>query len=419
MSQLNNIILNKASEIIERYNICPICLGRLFYNNEKISILKFSKILYINLNKDFKYIFSKNKKCYLCNNFFFNLFKVINWIVDRVEFYEFYSLNFGTRIPEYLVIREDYIRSKYEINGGLSLKSFINTHISKILSRILNRKIDSKNPDLKVIYDLEKSSLEIIPSNVYIYGRYLKLKRGIRQTRQYCKFCKGSGCSECSYTGFTNDPSIEGFLLKEFRDRFLGEVSIFHSAGREDLDVITVNTGRPFVIEVRRPLKRKINLKELEEFLNKVNEGYVLIKNLCYVDRKIMEKINVFSKYDEKTYRLVVKFNGEIDEDALRKIEEELRNRVIIQRTPLRVLYRRVDKFRYKMVYDVKANKIGENLVEFIIRCQGGLYVKELAHGDQGRTQPSIFSITGIPLEIISLDVISVAPELEKRLEIG
>jgi len=340
-------------------------------------------------------------------------------IIGRLDLYEFFSISFGTRIPEYLIIREDHIRSKYEINYGASLKSFINTNISKILSGVLNKKIDLKKPDLKVIYDLDKSSLEIIPSNIYIYGRYLKLKRGIRQTRQYCKFCKGSGCNECNYTGFTNDPSIEGFLLKEFRDRFLGEVSIFHAAGREDLDVITVNTGRPFIIEVRRPLKRRINLKELEEFLNKVNEGYVLIKNLCYVDRKIMEKINVFSKYDEKTYRLIVKFNGEIDEGALRKIEEELRNRVIIQRTPLRVLYRRVDKYRYKMVYDVKANKIAENLVEFIIRCQGGLYVKELAHGDQGRTQPSIFSITGIPLEIISLDVISVAPELEKRLKIG
>ncbi len=420
MYQLDNEI-NKLLLILNSYYICPICISRLFYNKEsKYSPLKFGKILikrYVEKTSD-KYYFkkNKNKRCYLCNNILLKITRIIIQIIDRLEFYEFSTFSVGIRISEMLLAREDRLRSSFGITSGFSLKSFFNFSISRLLEKILRKKVNTLEPDIRIIFDAINDRIEIVPSSIYVYGRYLKLKRNIRQTREYCKFCKGAGCIECDYSGYTKDPSIEGYLLEEFRNRFLGSSSVLHAAGREDIDVITYNTGRPFVIEIKRPLKRNLNLKEIESFLNKRNEGFVLIKNLKYVKREVMEKINVFSKYDEKTYRLLVEFEDEISKEMLERLEKEFTNKVIAQRTPLRVLYRRADKVRYKTVYEIKAKRIDERRVEFLIRCQGGLYIKELAHGDQNRTSPSIYSFLGIPFKIMFLDIISIAPELEKRL---
>jgi len=43
-----------------------------------------------------------------------------------------------------------------------------------------------------------------------------------------------------------------------------------------------------------------------------------------------------------------------------------------------------------------------------IIRCQGGLYIKELINGDDGRTTPNVSEIGGIPAKCLEIDVISI-----------
>jgi tRNA pseudouridine synthase 10 len=42
------------------------------------------------------------------------------------------------------------------------------------------------------------------------------------------------------------------------------------------------------------------------------------------------------------------------------------------------------------------------------IRCQGGLYVKELVTGDEGRTTPSVSEILKNKAKPIKLDVLNV-----------
>jgi tRNA pseudouridine synthase 10 len=63
----------------------------------------------------------------------------------------------------------------------------------------------------------------------------------------------------------------------------------------------------------------------------------------------------------------------------------------IKQQTPLRVLHRRADLIREKYIYEVKVKKVSLKRAELEIRCQGGLYVKELVSGDEGRTTPKRF----------------------------
>jgi len=89
---------------------------------------------------------------------------------------------------------------------------------------------------------------------------------------------------------------------------------------------------------------------------------------------------------------------------------------VIRQRTPRRVLHRRVDKERLKRVYNIIPRLIDEHTLELDILCQGGLYVKEFATSDEGRTKPSIAEVVGEVPEIVELDVIEIAPYIERQL---
>ncbi len=42
------------------------------------------------------------------------------------------------------------------------------------------------------------------------------------------------------------------------------------------------------------------------------------------------------------------------------------------------------------------------------IRCQGGLYVKELVSGDEGRTVPNVSDLLGNRAKTLKLDVLNV-----------
>jgi len=426
-----NKLINILEDIFSKYYICSICLSRLFYNSysKKINISlgkKLKKELkeFIIKNKKekaniiIKNLYRNSKECILCKNLFFKIKKIILNIIYKTQFYEFNTFYIGIKVPSNLIKIEDEIRTKYGITTGDSLKSFFNKVLCRIISKKTGKKVDFINPDLKIIYEMQNDLIEIEPTSLFIYGRYIKNKRGIRQTREYCDYCKGAGCSECNYTGYSNVPSIENYILPIFKEKFSAEDSILHAAGREDIDVITINTGRPFVVEVKRPLKRNVELKKIEEEINKNAKGDVIVKGLRYVDRDVMKKIKVLSKYEEKTYLLRVKFEKPVNKQILDFIVSQLNNRVIHQRTPTRVLYRRKDIVRYKMVYSVEYNQIDKQIVEFKINCQGGLYVKELAHGDNNRTNPSIASLAKMNVEVLSLDVISISPDLEKKLNL-
>ena len=87
-------------------------------------------------------------------------------------------------------------------------------------------------------------------------------------------------------------------------------------------------------------------------------------------------------------------------------MEEFFRDRTIRQRTPERVLRRRADIVRERNVYSVRGRILGRHIAEFTVMCDGGLYVKELAHGDKGRTDPSFSSLLSKEISVLFLDVL-------------
>ncbi|MEM1977128.1 MAG: tRNA pseudouridine(54/55) synthase Pus10, partial [Nitrososphaerota archaeon] len=182
----------------------------------------------------------------------------------------------------------------------------------------------------------------------------------------------------------------------------------FHGAGREDVDATVTGTGRPFILELKHPRRRFVDLAILERAVNEGARGKVEISGLEYSSRRELRLLKSLSPIASKTYEAVVELDGDVDEEALKLVEEKFRDIVVSQRTPRRVLRRRADKIRQKKVYYVEAEKLGDRVVKFRIKAQGGLYIKELIDGDEGRTEPNIAEVLGRRPLRIDLSVIEV-----------
>ncbi len=110
-------------------------------------------------------------------------------------------------------------------------------------------------------------------------------------------------------------------------------------------------------------------------------------------------------RYD-KTYLAEVDFEKNIDKKKLRLLKQ-LTKEPILQKTPLRVVHRRADKFRKRNVKKISWGSKGKKL-KLKITAESGLYIKELIAGDEGRTKPNVSDIVENKVRKISLDVIKI-----------
>jgi tRNA pseudouridine synthase 10 len=183
-----------------------------------------------------------------------------------------------------------------------------------------------------------------------------------------------------------------------------------HAAGREDVDVRMLCAGRPFIIEIKEPKLRKIDLEKLKWSVNLTAEGKIEIDALKFTSKEAVRRLKEGEKAN-KVYRAVVEFASELSEEEMLKIEA-LNDRLINQQTPTRVVHRRALRTRKRYVYGVKMKRLKPNRLEMRVHCQGGLYIKELVSGDEGRTTPSVAEIVGISAKCVELDVMKVEVEV-------
>ena len=111
------------------------------------------------------------------------------------------------------------------------------------------------------------------------------------------------------------------------------------------------------------------------------------------------------SRHD-KSYRAIVVCEKPITRNDLKKLDSLVE--VIRQKTPTRVLHRRADRFRKRRLISIRAKIINKKTFEIVVRCEAGMYVKELINGDSGRTQPSISQILGMACSCKELDVVDI-----------
>ncbi len=347
--------------------------------------------------------------CRLCTIDGESVFSRIERIAERaaelLREIEFDTFLAGCRPDPRLSDREDEVRAKHSLLHGETLKSDFNRELGKQLRTVLKKEVDFERPEIVVIYDMVADSIDLQISPVFIYGRYRKLQRGIPQSRWDCKNCGGKGCEKCNWTGRRYPDSIAEYIGEPILEVMQGRQYKFHAAGREDIDVLMLGNGRPFVIEISEPRIRRPDLDKLADLVNERAKGKVEIFDLEFATRELSQTLQSESSTNVKEYQALIQVEGDVNEEQLRSAEEKLRGTVVQQRTPTRVIHRRADKVRPKRVYEVTLKRRDDGLVEGHFRVQGGTYIKELISGDNGRTEPSIASLLGTPAKCVQLNV--------------
>ena len=188
--------------------------------------------------------------------------------------------------------------------------------------------------------------------------------------------------------------------------------AVLHGAGREDIDARMIGSGRPFVMEIVGPLRRKIDLQVLQETINRSAAGRVEVSLERWTRRGEVETIK--SDKGHKKYRILVEIQDPLSLHELQSALEALKGVTIYQRTPQRVAHRRADKIRERHATEI--TYLGNEPEGYVIEVTGeaGLYIKELISGDNGRTRPSLTEILGRPARVSRLDVVQVQSTREE-----
>jgi tRNA pseudouridine synthase 10 len=172
------------------------------------------------------------------------------------------------------------------------------------------------------------------------------------------------------------------------------------------------------VLEVKHPHRRDVDLAALEAEINEASDA-VEVEGLRYASHRMIERVKEHDA--SKTYRMTVAFDAPVNDEELQAALDELRGATINQRTPQRVDHRRADLVRERLVYDISGATTdkepdtpgGETTATLTVHGAGGLYVKELVSGDEGRTEPSLAGLLGVGAEVTALDVLAVEGEDE------
>lgn len=389
--------------------ICDNCLGRQFAKiSSGLSNDKRGKILKEVLRTKGEEL--KEGKCWVCNGLFENLETWVSRVLEKLSGYEFDSFLVGTKVSGMLLENEELIWELAGASYAEPLKAELNREVGKRIERRTGKIVDFERPEVVVILNLWTERVELQVNSVFIYGRYRKFRRGIPQTRWLCRECRGRGCVRCNFTGKMYAESVEELISGSILAEFKGEVMVLHGCGREDIDARMLGSGRPFVVEIKEPRRRKVDLQMLEEKVKEENKGKVEVIGLHYVKREVIAKIK--NAKAAKTYRVEVELKTRIKEEDLRNAVAKLSGAVIEQRTPTRVVHRRADLVRKRKVYNagLVSFDFEAQISVMEIKCDGGLYIKELISGDGGRTKPSLSELLGTEAEaeVKELDVVDV-----------
>jgi tRNA pseudouridine synthase 10 len=441
-------LLEKALEMLEKHPLCDHCLGRQFAllghgieNNDRGKALKLSltlqasalkqsknadgmknlKILATNgfsreaaetLRYLKKHISQKSqpKTCFLCENRLQLIDGIVQKALKKIANYEYTTFLVGVELPVAAEEREDEFKAAFAISYGESIRHEFGRLLGKKIEAQTGKTVEYRKPDIVLIINPFTEDVKIQVNPLFVAGRYRKLVRDIPQSKWFCSSCRGKGCEKCGWTGKLYPESVEELVSNPLLKAAEGEKTAFHASGREDIDARMLGSGRPFVVEISKPKKRFLDLRKIGETINDTATGKVEVSNLHFTNKDVVRRLKK-GESAQKEYRVLMEFENDTPEEGLRVLEEKLTGALVKQQTPLRVLHRRADLTREKYIYEVKVKKLSPKKAKMEIRCQGGLYVKELVSGDEGRTTPSVSGLLGNRAKPIKLDVLNVIME--------
>lgn len=348
--------------------------------------------------------------CWLCEGLFGELDALADVAFAALGPFEFRHFLVGTRLDPAMELREQEIHAALAL-GDRSERSQaeLNREVGKRVAARLGKPVEFKQPDLTVVVDTRFFDAQLQFGGLYVFGRYRKLSREIPQTKWPCNRCGGRGCVQCGLSGQQYPASVEALVAAPFLEASGATQESFHGAGREDIDARCLGAGRPFVLELKDPRVRSIDLAAMPERVARHAGGRVEIEGLRFTSKA--EVAHVKEHGGAKTYRARVAFERPVGADALEAAVAQLRGRAVRQRTPQRVEHRRADLVRERTVLAIAIVRADEAEAEIEVTGDAGLYIKELVSGDEGRTEPSLAELLGVPARVRELDIVGVGYE--------
>jgi tRNA pseudouridine synthase 10 len=415
-------VLDDARAVAEGGPVCDACLGRPFAdrsfgltNDERGRALRVS----LALEDDDPFEGVETDECWVCEGLIDTVDEWAERAAAAVEGIEFETYQVGTRAPPLVEENEALLREGAGLpaDAGEPFKTEFNREVGKRFGRLTETEVEFGRPDVQFLVDLREETLETTVHSAFVYGRYRKLKRDIPQTRWPCSDCDGTGrvgrepCDTCDGTGLLYQESVEQLVAPVVEDVMDGVGGTFHGAGREDVDARMLGTGRPFVVEVDEPRRRRVDTDRLEADVNAFAEGSVEVEGLRLATHEMVERVKELDA--SKTYRAEVRFETGVSEDDFAAALDELDGATVEQYTPNRVDHRRANLTRTRQVYAASGELADPRHATVDIHGEGGLYIKELVSGDEGRTEPSLAGLLGVGATVTALDVLAVEGEDE------
>jgi len=399
-------VVSSARAILASGPICDSCLGGAFgrlgrgWSNEERG-----RALRTVLGLDG--VKGGEGRCWVCHDLFADVGVWAERALEKVGGVEFSTYLFAVKPTLRWQEAEAFFAERFGLEHAEPQKHAWNRSVGKAFESLVNRgTVDFNDPDVKFTIDLADGSISLYIASLFLYGRYQKLVRGIPQTHWPCRRCRGRGCATCGGTGKQYPESVEEIIAGPFVEAARASGAVLHGAGREDIDARMLGTGRPFVLELCEPRTRSIDLEALREAANAAAAGKVALGRISWSSRGAIARVK--ETLATKTYRAVVEFADDVSAETL---EAALRALLgdIAQRTPRRVAHRRADLVRTRRVHAASGAVCGVREAEIEFRTDGGLYVKELVSGDEGRTEPSLAGRLGMVAQVRELDVLDVA----------
>jgi tRNA pseudouridine synthase 10 len=400
-------IVKQAADLLGQYRICDACLGRLFRKEIKEgNNTQKGQSIRKHLRHTEK---TTGEECWLCEGLIAQIPHFAQMITQTLQEYEYDTFLVGSKIDEDIQGREQKLWALLNLENAEPIKMEINREIGKILEPQLEKTVDIPNPDIMAVIDTRYDLVSLQISSLFIYGRYKKLLRGIPQTKWPCPICFGKGCKKCTYTGRLYETTVEELIARKALEFTHGTDESFHGSGREDIDALMLGSGRPFVLEIKNPQKRNINLIDLEIQTNQETKNKVEITGLRFSDREEVARIKAAEF--RKTYRVTLEATQPLNKEKLIKVAQTLQGKLIKQLTPTRVAHRRANKIRERIIYNCTIESVEDTLARLTLETESGTYVKEFISGDDEKTQPNLSELIGIPCKVKELDVIDVKGE--------
>ena len=362
-------IILQSKSILNEYDLCDNCLGRFFISFTHLTSVRI-------LGNQIRHSINSRivTKCYICKNIFSNIDLYVKMMQDTSFGYKFSTFTVGAILKQSIIERDDKLRSIFQLRGIDGIKTAITKELGKKFVMKTKKQIDHLSPDTTFTINFKTEQCNVKTKPIFLYGRYLKDKRGLSQKEESCRDCKGKGCIFCNNHGIVSFDGVEGRMAKFLYEKFKTEQVKFTWIGGEDKTSLVMGDGRPFFAKLLSPKKRNIRLAK------KSNLNEIVIRDL----RKIDHIPNGSIHFKSKT-KILVSTKNNIISNKLKKLK-------YLTNTPIEI----TDSSRQykKTIYNLKYKKCSLQSFTVEIEADGGIPIKRLVDGSD--IIPNISSIMGV-----------------------